>query len=1074
MLVGSVYLKDVNKSYTLRGYDFGSNIALYLSCPLDQNRKYIDNGITVVEEDGVTTKYDANWRDLYLSIGAGHVTTDCYIEENSSGKKIKNELNSSVISRVCSAIRGMIMACNDTNRDDLLEAMSGEFIPSKSFKYNIEDYGSVLLNMRVLLKLDYEDEFMKISLDENGSYEEKVFQQTKTFHKFKLDTSYLVKSGIDDSDWGLSEGGIYTLFEIIERNPTKSYVWLKERKYHIVNELEDVEDVCKKIWNHDGIVAFDTETTGLNVNMLSRVGSGDVLVGMVFAIKPGEAWYFPVRHKKIKNICELGQLDYILEKYFKPILEKKPLVCHNGPFDWKVMYVHGICINLVHDTYALFKLTLWNDHRYMELGLKPLTKMFLDRDSFELSDFVKGKWGSDDVKFWDLDEESVKYYACPDTDNDLELLEYALKERLLEKYGAKKIYQIEVAFSLVIAYQEFYGHCVDISKLDALVHDIKESKEKEYNAMVEIAGHDFNPRSNKELPKVMFEELGMPVINTTDTGNPSTDKNTRKALMGYTDENGDMLYPFAAHLHEYLTAAQLESNFTKNIDKFATNDGIMFSEVEQYLETGRVSVKKPNYQSYSDVVKHYIAPRDGYYAMDADYSSIEYRILACMAGQTNLIERFNDPDMDYHTYQASRLFDVPYELVSKKMRQEAKGMNFGIPYGMGDPSLGAHLYGSRTKENTLKAKKKRKLYFQGQENIEDFFVKARAKGVEDLYSETFFGRRRFYDPRKTRRDSIERQAGNARIQGTAADVYKVGMVNLFNAIRKNGLMGKVLISAFVHDECFLEVHKSIDPAKMLKMLRKCMMLDIKGWCSLYIGAGYGENWYDAKKTEMPVQVQQYIVDTWGDTGLDFWDGDTSKLFHWEVRLINDYRRDRVIDYLKNEENWGKVLNPVENGLAHEVMEEVLDGRDVDGVVTKDFECKSDMIDNLYEFCKCFGCEELFEKANIKRPEVAKIKDEDDIDTSIEYQEEKLSLKDMVNMRTSKLGVYMEGSGLYFRYDAKDPVLLRLIKDVVSSKDGNIDVYAVRDGEIYSTGIKTSKVVYADLLKMYMSRRNMGR
>lgn len=1076
------------RTYSLRGYDFGDNIALLMSCS-DEDRNFVDHGILVEESEGVSsgeigisdssTRYVADWNDIYVSIGKGFVRVSCFTR--TEGKMIfRNEINSVFFARMGGIISGMVSLCGNDTRVDSVETMLSEFVPKRVIDYVIPDKGSVSLDMKTLKKINYENKVSgeSLYLKDDDTFDEQVLPITRTQHKVRLDLEEFTRNYSDDSDWDFAddENKIFSLQEIIDRNPNKSYVWLKDRKYHIVKDIAEVEEVCKKIWNYDGVVAFDTETTGLRFNFLCRYGLGDRLVGMVFCIKPGEAWYFPIAHKKIVNICTEENEDYIINKYFKPILENKKILCHNGTFDWKVMHVYGILTNLVHDTFILAKVTLWNDNRGLELGLKPLTSEFLHRDSFELSDFVSGKWGKNEIKFWDLDYESVKYYACPDTDNDLELLQCFLKMGVIEKYGAAKTYEIEVAFSIVIAYQEFYGHCVDVDKIDQLRKDITSSKEKAYQSMVEICGHDFNPRSNKELPEVMFEELGMPVIGKTDTGNASTDKNVRKYFLEQRNPDGSYKYPFVKYLDDYLTASQLESNFTKNIDKFASEDGFMFSEVNQFLETGRVSVKEPNYQSYNDVVKHYIVPRKGYYAMDADYSSIEYRILACMAGEKGLISRFYDPDMDYHTYQASRMFRVPYELVTKKLRSNAKGINFGIPYGMGDPKLGERLFGERTPENTIKAKKMKRLYFEGQEHVEKFFIDARANGVKNLYSDTFFGRRRYFDPRKKDRGSIEREAGNNRIQGTAADIYKIAMVRLFTRIKNEGYIGKVFISAFVHDECFLEIHKSIDPAKMLKILRESMMLDIDGWCPLYTGAGFGTNWYDAKKTEIPVQVQEKIVNTWGDSGLSWWDGDTEKLFFWEVGEINDYKRDRVINYLKNEDNWNKVFSPVENGFAHEVLEEVMSGRHVDGVVDKEnIHTSKDMVENLEEFCRVFGCLDLFEKANVQRPSATAVKEEVDLGD----EEEKIERVDpyvLVKSRLDLMGVsFLEREGkrkLYFRFDEDDPTLMRTIKNLLVENPGDIGVYTFRGGKEYSVGMSASSRVYTKLTSAYMMRKNM--
>lgn len=1075
MLAG--FYREGEHTISLRGYDMSDTFVFYLSCPLHETRKFIDKGILIEDDDGGTL-YPAKWDDLYISIGPGFISASCYTVEE-GGKVYKNQLNSNFLSRLGSLIRGMKMSCYTSNREDAFDLVAGSFNPKKTVLYNIPDRGTVSLKMNNVLSMHVgdDDSDVQLSLEEDGTYELKVNKLTNRQHKFKLELAEYEPETNDDG-WDFDMGDeVFSLADIIERNPHKSYVWLNDRKYYIVTEQDAMERVCKKIWNHKGVVSFDTETTGLNITFKSRQGQGDRLVGMVFSIEEGEAWYFPVAHKKIKNICNPTNENYIIEKYFKPILEKKDILCHNGAYDWKVMYIYDIFVNLVHDTLILFKLSLWNDDHGLGLGLKNLAHVILNRDSFELSDFVSGKWGSGDVKFWDLPYESVKYYACPDTDSTLGLYNYAVKENLFDKYNMRKVYEIEVAFSIVKAYQEFYGHCADVDRATELEEEIKRVKEEEYAEMVKIVGHDFNPRSSKDLVKVMFEELGYPVIFKTDTGNPSAGKKALKWYMEKTDVDGNPVYPFAHHLKLWKDNAQLESNFINVMGELATDDGFMFSEVQQFLETGRVSVKNPNYQSYNDTVKHYIIPREGYYMMDSDYSSVEYRILASMAGQQNLIESFKDPDTDYHALQASRMFGVPYELVTKELRSQAKGVNFGLPYGMADPSLGEHIFGTRSAENTLKAKKLRRLYFEGQENVEKFFIDARADGVKNGYSETHFGRRRTFDKRKKDRGSIERESGNHRIQGTAADIYKLAMVRLLTKIRKLGWLGKVLISAFVHDECVLEVHKSIDPAVMLSVLRECMMVEIQGWCPLYIGAGFGTNWYDAKKTEIPVQVQDIMVDTWGETGLDWWDGDTEKLFYWEVGLINDYKRDRVINYLKDEGNWGKVLKPVENGFAHEVLEEILKGRHVDGVVTKDIKPMKDTVDNLEQFCKAFGLEELFEKADIQRP-VYNTEDSSPSSNLLEEEddEEEVDLLAAVMMKVRQLGVGLDNvtNKIYFRYDENDPVLMGVVKNIMMRYPGNHEVLAVKNGEVFTVGMKMDLKGYRDLLSAYMSRKNQMR
>lgn len=1080
MLKGFYRYGDV--TVDLVGYDMADTLMFYMSCPLHDTRNKIDYGITIPDEDGDTV-YPAKWEELYVSVGPGNVTSSCFTMTE-DGVKYKNSLNNVFLSRFGSVLRGMKTSCYTSNRVDALDLMMDGFNPKKVVDYHIETksglVGDVSIEMCNIVKMSVKsaDGSEELFLEEDYTYDLKVNKQTSTQHKFKLDLADFEREVVEDGwDFGENEE-VFSLAEIIERNPEKSYAWLKDRKYHVVTAIHDLEAICKKIYNHDGVVSFDTETTGLNITFKSRIGQGDRLVGLVFSIEEGEAWYFPIAHKKIKNICTPDNENYIIEKYFKPILEKKPILCHNGSFDWKVMHVYDIFLNLVHDTLILYKLSLWNDNRGLGLGLKSLVSTLLNRDSFELSDFVSGKWGSNNIKFWDLDLESTKYYACPDTDNALGLFNYAKKSNLFDRYGMRKIYEVEVGFSVVIAYQEFYGHCADVDRAEELKKEIAEVVEKEYAEMVKIVGHDFNPRSSKDLPQVMFEELGYPVIFKTDTGNPSAGKKALKYLMGKYDMDGNPLYPFAHHLKRWKDSDRLKSNFIDVMGKWATNDGFMFSDVVQFLETGRVSVKDPNYQSYNDTVKKYIVPRSGYYMMDSDYSSVEYRILSSMAGQENLIKNFYDPDTDYHAYQASRMFGVPYELVTKQLRSQAKGINFGLPYGMADPSLGEHIFGEKTAENTLKAKKLRKLYFEGQENVERFFIEARADGVANGFSETHFGRRRYFDRRQKDKSKIEREAGNFRIQGTAADIYKIAMVRLLTTIRKKGWLGKVLISAFVHDECVLEVHKSIDPAIMLATLRECLMLDMDGWCPLYIGAGFGTNWYDAKKTEIPVQVQDIIVDRWGKSGLDWWDGDTEKLFDWEVGLINEYKKNRVIDYIHNKENWGKVIKPVEGGFINEVLDEINAGRHVDGVVDRDVKSKTDVVDSLWEFCKAFGIsEEEFKQADIQRPVFDKQESNNALDISYDDEpEEEIDPFSVVKMKVNQLGVALDipTKKLYFRYDEKDAMFMKTLKGIMSRYPGDFEVMAYKDGEFFTTGLGFDTKGYMSLLSAYMTRQNQRR
>lgn len=1065
--------------FAVKGYDFGDNLDFLISPVLTKDRKVLDSGITYPDGDYCPPSWDEFW----IGVGAGHVKCTCETEVvtvNDKNIKVKSSVNKELIKTFGSIIRGMKAGCSPLNRVGNDNLFNIEFDPQQVLTYSY-DCGEISTKLQLIKSISYKDENVSLNLEDDEDFSTVIYGQ-KGAHKFALDISKFVQEHDDSSsDWDFSDGDkLYTLEEIEAMNPEKDYSWLRARKYYVVHDIETLEKVCKYLWQFN-LLAFDTETTGLKISVISRRGEGDQLVGCIFSGEPGLAYYIPFRHKKFKNVCSVDKIEYVMEKYMKPLLERKDIICHNGSFDWKVAHIYNICMNLVHDTYILFKVTMGNEHPQMHLGLKPLTAQFLNRYSFELDDFVKGKFGENSIKFWDFDEESTKLYACPDCDNLIELYNWCMDHHLLEKYKAKKIYQIEVLFSVVIAYQEFYGHAVKIEDLESLEKELDNSMSSSYAAMAKIAGHDFNPASPKDLPKVMFEELGMPIVGKTDTGAPSTDKDARKILLRELNPDGSIKYPFVQYLSDYKDASYLKSNFIKNIDKYASVDGLMFSSVKQFLETGRVATKNPNYQGYNNSVKKYIIPRSGFYALDADYSTIEARIMCSMAGCTRMVEKLKDPDTDYHRQKASDMFRVAYELVSSDLRQKSKGVNFGILYGLGDTNLGVNLFGVKSKSNTKKAGQLKEQYFIGMEELKPFIEKSRNQGTTQGFSTTYFNRRRWYNKAKTRLDTIERQSCNARIQGTAADLYKLGMVRLFHQIKKRGWVGKFLISAFVHDECFCEIHKSINPFLAMKVVREAMMIDIEGWTTLFTGMGVGSTWYEAKKTEIPVQVQEALVDAYADNCPEWWNGDTPTLSRFVVNNIQNYKRDRVLNYLKNEENWGKVLKPTENELCHELMNDIEKGKQVEGCVDNTAKSSKDTIENLKNFCAAFGVLDLFNKANIQAADATQSESfsmEDDEEDYESYQDSQVDVMSILRERVENFGVAYTGEGsnriLYIKNVENNNILMSMVQQTMAATPGTIEVHTFKGGEEYVvSGVKVSIKAFSELSRVYMSYKNLN-
>lgn len=948
MLKGTIRYNDY--LYTIQAIDTVDSFSMYIDSLNYESICFMCSND--VDAFGVTEPHHLNPRRV--DIKQAQVAIEYTKLTDSDGKKIDPLINAELFCKIAAIFRWCKKECKLSNQEgyDGLAFASDEIDLEASRKYIIKlpmDDSKVIATITLTygavteLDIDLDNFKMKLTDVEQSAEESIQFLKIKDKKSFGIafNEEYLgFPLPMQDINTVSYDDGMYhTIQEVVEAHPDKEFSWLLKMNYKVVTD-ETLDEVIDYIYSHDGYVYFDTETSGLNINFLSRIGQADQCVGIILSVKYGESFYFPMQMKKIKNLCH-GDHNYFMEHYVRKILEGKDIVAHNMTFDWKVAYIYDINANIVHDTMAILELTLATEREDYSTKLKENAKLLLNRDSLELSDLlIDNSWGENDIRFWDLPEELVKYYACADTDNTMGLLQYAIQTGLLEKYGANKVYEIEVAFSLAVAYQEFYGHRLDINHMAEIREQIGKGLDDTMAQMVAICGHEFNPNSPKQLLNVLYTELGIPEQISRKTGRPTTDKETLKKLSEITDEDDNVKYPFVQLLMKY----REYEGVRKIADKFPehmTKDGYIFSSVYQYgTTTGRVSIHEPNYQSYNDPIKKNIVPRPGYYMFDTDYSSVEYRVLGNMVGNERIMKSFEDPDFDYHQYQAARMYGIPYANVSKKMRKAAKGINFGLPYGMGDQSLGVRIFGEETEENTRKAAALRAAYFKGQEDIRDWFEQHRTKGVQLGYTETYFGRRRYYRKEKFTASAIRRQAGNQVIQGTAADIYKTAAGRVFKRICKEGWLGKVLLVGFIHDELLGEVANDINPAQFLKVLREEFEVKVNNndgspWCPLYMGFGYGMSWYEAKSVELPIKMQWEIVDKYGETGFPDWNGDGRAFCDTIPDKLKDFEVRDIRNQLYDEESQGKEIKPTLNN-------QVLD-------------CVKDDADNYHKgICEFFG------------------------------------------------------------------------------------------------------------------------
>lgn len=420
----------------------------------------------------------------------------------------------------------------------------------------------------------------------------------------------------------------------------------------------------------------------------------------------------------------------------------------------------------------------------------------------------------------------------------------------------------------------------DSAVLDQLEQTLKDMTEAYVQAQKDRPKEDqIALGSATQVAALFFDRLGYEL-------KPGMKRGVGKAPMRWLKgQRGDDPKGHLKGIYEYEAYQKAKSvvvKFCKAMPYFAYPNGLISPSFNSNgTDTGRMSCSKPNAQQYPEEVTRLIYPRKGFMMMDCDYSQIESRVITSLAHEEAMAEYFADPDMDYHTRMASMLFNVPYESVDKAKRKQSKSLNFGIPYGMGPKSLAEQLFDGRSDADCIEtAIQRQAAYFRVQPGIKVLFDKAIAEGRNYAIS-TEFGRIRFLEPiadRKKRmteqgnldkfdekgiKSQYERFSKNTKIQGTAADIFKLGLSRNFLFIRLYNLYGKICLFDLVHDEQCMEVNTEVlDAPSVVAMLASNMKIDVEGWCPLYAAATLGHDLHGAKKDEEvaihPVELQRLV------------------------------------------------------------------------------------------------------------------------------------------------------------------------------------------------------------------------
>ena len=577
------------------------------------------------------------------------------------------------------------------------------------------------------------------------------------------------------------------------------------------------------------LFAFDTETTSLNYMQAE-------IVGLSFAIEPGEAAYVPLAHL---NPGLEGQLDrdQILAQ-MKPLLESSAVkkVGQHLKYDANVLANHGITLRgIAHDTMLQSYIidAVGSRHDMGSLALKYLGQRVI---SFEE---VAGK-GVKQVSFDHVDIEQAAAYAAEDADVTLRLHE-TLLPKLAAEPSLNDVYQrLELPLVPVLSKIERNGAFVSIDKLRAQSHEIAIRLAELESQACDLAGQPFNLASPKQLGEILFEKLELPVIKKTPKGAPSTAEDVLAELAND--------YELPAVLIEHRGLAKLKSTYTDKLPEMVdSRTGRVHTSYHQAVTaTGRLSSSDPNLQNIPirtqegrRIRQAFIAP-EGRKIVAADYSQIELRIMAHLSSDAGLLHAFAN-ELDVHSATAAEVFDVSLEGVTTDQRRKAKAINFGLIYGMSAFGLAKQIGVARGEAQEYIDR-----YFARYPGVADYMDATRAIAHEQGYVETLLGRR-LYLPEinarnKQRQLAAERTAINAPMQGTAADIIKLAMIDVDAWLTDTGLDAKMIMQ--VHDELVFEV--ADDACETLcDNVTQRMTNVIELQVPLLTEVGVGDNWDEA-------------------------------------------------------------------------------------------------------------------------------------------------------------------------------------------------------------------------------------
>ena len=641
---------------------------------------------------------------------------------------------------------------------------------------------------------------------------QKAFQQVNT-------------SNTEYNLFNISENSQNIQLSLFDNPETSQYKTIKdiEHSYYLIENKEDSYKLVSELLLQKE-VCFDTETTSLNELEAE-------LVGMAFSWETHKGYYvlFPESKELTQEILEI----------FRPFFENSSItkIGQNLKYDIKVLAKYNIQVlgNLFDTMIAHYLLNPDGKH-----NMDILSENYLHYSPISIETLI-GKKGKGQLSMRQVPPQEQKEYAVEDTDVTLQLKN--IFEQQLQKYNAEKLFsQIESPLVQVLADMELEGIRIDVPFLKSLSDDIEKDIFSLQQAVYEQAGETFNLSSPKQLGDILFEKLKL----------ISKPKKTKTGQYATSEEILSELAPkhkIVANVLEYRQLQKLQSTYIDALPKEvnSTTGRVHTTYMQAVTATGRLSSNNPNLQNIpirtergQQIRKAFVPRNEDYTLLSADYSQIELRVIAALSGEKNMIEAFLQ-NQDIHRSTAAKVFNVDIQSVTREQRSHAKTVNFGIIYGVSAFGLS-----NQTELSRSESKELIDTYYQTYPQLKVFIDKQIHFARENGYVETILGRRRYLPDINSRnqvvRGAAERNAVNAPIQGSAADIIKIAMINIYNLLKDNKLKTKMLLQ--VHDELIFDVPKNeLDFVKPL--IKKTMEEAYQFAVPLVVDLGIGKNWLEA-------------------------------------------------------------------------------------------------------------------------------------------------------------------------------------------------------------------------------------